>query len=138
MAGKLGKVALPEHVHFVAIVSVDGDDDEDLARHLKKIVKQCEEFGGEDLGLAWAITRCGRPDYRVFVSVSPWMQRIQGTYFYNPIHKFPEVYGTWEQTCRDWGFWNDKFVVPGFSLSMIAIRWIPIHCLASRILKIRK
>lgn len=114
VAGKLGKVKLPEHIHFVAIVSVDGDGDEELAHHLKKVVKQCEQFGGEDLGQLGAHA-LGPPDYRVFVSVSPWMQRIQGTYFYCPIVKFPEVYGTWEQTCRDWDFWNDKYVPGWFS-----------------------
>lgn len=114
MAGKLGKVALPEHVHFVALVSVDGDDEEDLAHHVKKVVRQCTEHGGEDLG---EIGRhaMGGPDYRIWVSVSPWMQRIQSTYFYSPLLKFPEVYDTWEQSCRDWGFWDGEHIPAWFS-----------------------
>jgi FAD/FMN-containing dehydrogenase len=111
---KLGKVALPEHIHFVACISVDGDDEEDLAHHVKKFVRICQEYGGEDLGDLGAHAM-GAPDYRVFVSVSPWMQRTQGTYFYNPILKFPEVYDTWEQSCRDWGVWNGDYIPAWFS-----------------------
>ena len=107
MAGKFGKVALPEEIHFVACVSVDGDDEEDLAHHVKKFVGQCVEYGGQDLGDLGAHAM-GAPGYKVWVSVSPWMQRTQGTYFYNPLLKFPEVYDTWEQSCRDWGFWNAR------------------------------
>lgn len=114
MAGKFGKLALPEHIHFVALVSVDGDDEEDLAHHLKKVVRQCIEHGGEDLG-ELGTHAMGAPGYKVWVSVSPWMQRIQGTYFYSPIMKFPEVYGTWEQSCRDWGFWNAEHIPAWFS-----------------------
>jgi FAD/FMN-containing dehydrogenase len=43
------------------------------------------------------------------------MQRTQGTYFYNPLLKFPEVYDTWEQSCRDWGVWNEDYVPAWFS-----------------------
>ncbi len=114
MAGKFGKVSLPEHIHFIALISVDGDDEEDLAHHLKKTVRQCQEHGGEDLG-SLGTHAMGAPGYKIWVSVSPWMQRIQGTYFYNPIMKFPEVYDTWEQSCRDWGFWNAEHVPAWFS-----------------------
>jgi glycolate oxidase len=114
MAGKFGKVALPDHLHFVAILSVDGDDEEDLAHNVKKVLRQCTEYGGEDLGNLGAHAM-GAPGYKVFVSVSPWMQRIQGTYFYCPILKFPEIYDTWEQSCRDYGFWNAEHVPAWFS-----------------------
>jgi glycolate oxidase len=114
IAGKFGKVKLPEHIHFVALVSVDGDDEEDLAHHLKKVVRQCTEHGGEDLG-DLGIHAMGAPTYKIWVSVSPWMQRIQGTYFYNPLLKFPEVYSTWEQSCRDWKFWDEKHIPAWFS-----------------------
>ncbi|MGD0659445.1 MAG: FAD-binding oxidoreductase [Syntrophorhabdales bacterium] len=114
MAGKLGKLQLPEHIHFVACVSVDGDDEEDLTHHTKKIVKTCLEYGGEDLG-ELGQHAMGAPGYKVWVSVSPWMQRTQGTYFYNPLLKFPEVYDTWEQSCRDWGVWNEDYVPAWFS-----------------------
>ena len=114
MAGKLGKVALPGHIHFVACVSVDGDDEEDLAHHVKKFVQRCVESGGENLG-ELGTHAMGAPGYKVWVSVSPWMQRTQGTYFYNPLLKFPEVYDTWEQSCRDWGFWNGEHIPAWFS-----------------------
>jgi FAD/FMN-containing dehydrogenase len=114
MAGKFGKVSLPEDIHYVAFISVDGDDEEDLAHHLRKIVRQCEEHEGQDLGSLGAHAM-GPPGYRLFVSVSPWMQRIQGTYFYCPILKFPEVYDTWEQSCRDWGVWDADHIPAWFS-----------------------
>jgi FAD/FMN-containing dehydrogenase len=114
MAGKLGKVELPEHIHFVAFVSVDGDDEEDLTHHVKKFVQRCIEYGGENLGNL-GTHAMGPPGYKVWVSVSPWMQRTQGTYFYNPLLKFPEVYETWEQSCRDWGFWNAEHIPAWFS-----------------------
>jgi len=111
---KFGKLELPEHIHFVALISIDGDDEEDLAHHLKKVVRQCGENGGEDLGKL-GTQAMGPPNYSIWLSVSPWMQRIQGTYFYSPILKFPEVYDTWEQSCRDWGFWNERYIPVWFS-----------------------
>lgn len=111
---KFGKVSLPDHIHFIACVSVDGDDKEDLEHNSRKVVRQCIENGGEDLG-ELGKHAMGPPNYSVWLSVSPWMQRIQGTYFYNPIMKFPEVYDAWEQSCRDWGFWNEKYVPAWFS-----------------------
>lgn len=114
MAAKLGKLKLPDDVHFIVFISVDGDDEDDLAHHLKKVVRQCIEYGGEDLS-DLGKNVMGAPDYKVWVSVSPWMARNHGNYFYNPILKFPEVYDTWEQTCRDWNFWNGEHVPAWFA-----------------------
>ena len=114
MGGKMGKVKLPPGTHFVALLSVDARDEGELKRNMDETRALCERHGGNDLGDIGKHAM-GGPEYRIWASVSPWMQRIHYPFYYSPVRKFPEIYDVFEQSCRKHDIWNEKYIPSWFS-----------------------
>lgn len=112
------KDLLPPGVHFVAILSIDGDTEEHLRQRLETIKSLCVQRGGKNLGdLAKPMMKA--PSYGINLSskVFSILGRGQTTYFYAPILKFPEIYDLWEGACKKYGFWNEKYLPMWFSFA---------------------
>jgi FAD/FMN-containing dehydrogenase len=109
-----GSVVLPDDVHFIAMVSVDAETDVELELEKARMVEIAEQNKAKDLGDLGNLTM-GPPHYRIWLSVSKWMQRIEATYFWCPVKKFPEVYDIWEDTTRNHDFWDDEHCPAWFS-----------------------
>jgi glycolate oxidase len=109
-----GTIALPEDAHFIAMVSIDAASDEELKLEKARIVKIAEDNKAMDLGNLGNLTM-GSPHYRIWLSVSKWMQRIEATYFWCPVKKFPEVYDIWEDVTRKYNFWDEEHCPAWFS-----------------------
>jgi len=109
-----GTVALPDDVHFVAMVSVDAETDTELKLEKDRMVEIAQKNKAIDLENLGTITM-GAPYYRIWLSVSKWMQRIEATYFWCPLKKFPEVYDIWEDVTRKYDFWDGDHCPAWFS-----------------------
>ena len=109
-----GSVNLPDNVHFIAMVSVDGASDTELKMERDRIVEIADANKAVDLGDLGQLTM-GPPYYRIWLSVSKWMQRIEATYFWCPVKKFPEVYDIWENVTRKYDFWDADHCPAWFS-----------------------
>ncbi len=109
-----GKIALPDDVHFIAMVSVDGASEIELNLEVERIVKIAEDNKAIDLADLGILTM-GAPHYRIWLSVSKWMQRIEATYFWCPVKKFPEIYDIWEDVTRKYNFWDGEHCPAWFS-----------------------
>ena len=114
MGGKLGKVKLPPETHFIALLTVDAKYPDLLEREEEETRELCTRYGGVDLGDIGQHAMEG-PDYRIWVSVSPWMQRIHYPFYYSPVRKFPEIYEIFEQSCKKYGLWNERYIPSWFS-----------------------
>lgn len=108
------RVTLPEDTHFIAILSIDARSKEELRYERDRVCSICEKHEGVDLGDLGDVT-IGPPYYAMWLSVSKWMQRIQATYFYHPIKKFPEIYDIFENITRKYGFWDAEHTPAWFS-----------------------
>lgn len=113
-AKKEKRLSLPPEVHFIGLISVDGDTQEHLKWRVETFRDICRQNGGVDLGDLGKVAM-GPPHYRMWHSVSPWLQHMQATYFYNPLNRFPEVYRTYETLTRQYGFWNEEYLPTWFS-----------------------
>jgi len=109
-----GTVALPEDVHFIAMVSVDAETDTELKLEKERMVEIAQKNEAVDLGNLGTLTM-GAPHYRIWLSVSKWMQRIEATYFWCPVRKFAEVYDIWEDVTRKYDFWDGDHCPAWFS-----------------------
>ena len=109
-----GTVALPDDVHFIAMITVDGASEVELGLEKDRVVEIVEKNKGIDLGDLGVLTM-GSPHYRIWLSVSKWMQRIEATYFWCPVKKFPEVYDIWENVTRKYNFWDEEHCPAWFS-----------------------
>ena len=109
-----GTVALPDEVHFIAMVSVDAASDEELELEKARMVEIAEKNRAIDLGDLGALTM-GPPHYRSWHTVTKCMQRIEAKYFWCPVKKFPEVYDIWENVTRKYDFWDGEHCPAWFS-----------------------
>lgn len=109
-----GSIALPDDVHFIAMVSVDAQTDTELKLEKDRMIDIAEKNAAIDLGNLGVLTM-GPPHYRIWLSVSKWMQRIEATYFWCAVKKFPEVYDIWENVTRKYDFWDDEHCPAWFS-----------------------
>jgi glycolate oxidase len=109
-----GTLSLPEDIHFIAMVSVDAQSDIELELERKRMVEIAERNKAVDLGNLGTLTM-GPPHYRIWLSVSKWMQRIEATYFWCAVKKFPEVYDIWENVTRKYDFWDAQHCPAWFS-----------------------
>lgn len=113
-AKKEKRLNLPPEVHFIALISIDGETAEHLQWRVENFKKICRENAGIDLGELGRVAM-GPPHYRMWHSVSPWLQHMQATYFYNPINKFPQVYDIYETLTKEYGFWNEEYLPTWYS-----------------------
>lgn len=108
------RLTLPPEAHFIGLISIDGDTPEHLDWRVRTFKKICDDNAGIDLGDLGRVAM-GPPHYRMWHSVSPWLQHMQATYFYNPLNKFPQVYDIYEGLTRQYGFWNEEYLPTWYS-----------------------
>lgn len=114
---KKGLLKLPADSHFVVCFSQDATGPEELAIHERNLRRICQSLGGTDLG-DFNFVRSGPPDYALYGTrglhrSGELRQRVGGTIahmWFHPISRFPEMYGLWESTLREYGFWNEDHV----------------------------
>jgi len=109
-----GRLSIPKDIHFIGVISIDAASGQELEFERRRVVEIAEKNGGVDLGELGKFTM-GPPYYRIWLSVSRWMQRIEATYFWCPVKKFPEVYDIWEEVCRKYRFWDEEHCPAWFS-----------------------
>jgi len=109
-----GKVNIPEHIHFINNITVDGHSKEEcnIAEHRFREI--CEKYGGTDLGELGRFTK-GGPRYHTWRGGAIWIGREFSLMFYHPTMTLPEVYDIYEQKCRKYELWSAKYIPTWFS-----------------------
>jgi FAD/FMN-containing dehydrogenase len=116
------RVEMPEDVHFLNMMVIDGLNDEELEIRERFFRRICEQHSGKDIGRTISKFMNGPPDYLAFgipglsraqseaMGLEELATRSGAFYFYNPLSKFPEIYDLWESTCRKYGYWNETYI----------------------------
>ena len=116
------KTPIPPDIHFVPLTVVDALNQEELKIKLDFYKNICVKYGGVDMGEGVTAYLYGPPHFELFglpgisyhqakaMAITPMMSRSSAYYFYNPLPKFPEVYTLWENICKKYGYWNEKYI----------------------------
>jgi len=102
----------PKEIHFISIICGDGRDKDDLNKELEWIKSVCNEEKGKELPKELGKMFAMGPKYLEFAGKKGFttMSRVTGHFIYCPLMKFPEVYDVYEDTCKKYGIWNEKFL----------------------------
>ena len=102
----------PQDIHFISIISGNGNDWEDLEKELQWIRSVCLEEKGTELPKQFGSLSVMGPKYLQFIGHKGFstMSNMSGHFFYCPIMKFPEVYDIYEDTYKTYGIWNENFM----------------------------
>ncbi len=109
-----GKINIPEYIHFINNISVDGHTKEEYDIAERRFRDICEKYGGTDLGELGRFTK-GGPRYHAWRGGALWTGREFSLMFYHPTIALPEVYDIYEKKCRKYGLWDHKYLPTWFS-----------------------
>lgn len=109
-----GRVKIPDDIHFVNNISVDGHSQEEYQLAERRFRNICEQYGGTDLGELGLFTK-GAPRYHAWRGGAMWIGREFALMFYHPTWTLPQVYDVYESLCRKYGLWSERYIPTWFS-----------------------